>query len=432
MFIGQNQLGYIRGRAIGWAMYYGAISDMILVSSKSAVENYESILKQGFEDESLMAKVNANLAEALTVEGNSPEKAESYAKESLQLSRKLKDKIGEANALRVLSKTERQQWKIDSAKSNLGNALSIVRSLKYKYDEGVMYAEFGTLALEVEDYKASKDYLERALALVEQRDVFKLNQASVLMQFGFALAHLGEFERSEKVIQYGQEITKTIGYRRVEYLCIAYQGLAASYQGNHQLAINLLTQAQDNLGDLQFANDQAVVLVFLGNVYLRLAFYEKAVELASKAYTLNKKDLSTLFLRIRANIKLKNYERASQDILTAESTEHQNPFINLLKGKLLLFQGSYQAAYESLQKFRNFSIINPFVHFYLGLVLIALGQRESSIEIIRKGLAVTYLAIDIDEILGEIKELQSEKKEFSDMVDVIEIIRSWQPKNNPN
>jgi len=408
------------------------LADDHIFSAEEGNKIYEDILNQNYDDSTLRIRTKMELGDGLATSSQYISKGLIYLKDALTEARNKNNKLLESGILLKLSSVERKLWDIETAKTHLNQVFVITKNLKTAENWPSIYLSYGEISDATEEYESAKQYYLQAISNARSSPILSNGTvvARSLLSLSSVLSNLGEFSDAESYLQQARSIYDNIGEVLGQQDCLIMSAYIAYRKKDFNLALKILEQADNLYKNIKGPQDKIHSL--RGNIYYAIKSYDEAIDAFTKAYNMDAFYPPHLLNRAKVYLRTREMQRASADIQLANNIKSLNPYIKIMEGNLLIFQGKYDEAlisYESCPKLSKHFIE---YNWGMGMIYIGLNQFDKAIESFKDGLSRTYLEITIDHLLDNITQLREQSREINDnekIEDIINIIMAWQPAN---
>jgi CHAT domain-containing protein/uncharacterized protein HemY len=221
-----------------------------------------------------------------------------YLEQALALARRLENRLGEANTLLDLGKACSMANQNDKAVSYYDQALAMYRELKDRGREGWALFSLGNSWLRLSQFERSISYYEQALAVyreLKDRD----GEGPAVQNLGTAYAGLSQYEKAifywEQALEISREVNNRIGRiplaarnRSGEGIALATLGEAYLWLSQYEKAISYFEQALAIPREAKDRDLEGDYLNSIGVAYSRLGQYEKGIGYCEKALAIHR------------------------------------------------------------------------------------------------------------------------------------------------
>lgn len=292
---------------------------------------------------------------------NSPKKSITFGEQALELSRALKDRKGEAAALRNIGAADRILGNHDKTLDYYQKALTIYKSLKDKKGTGSLLHNIGILYWNLSDYPKALEYLKKSLAIAEELD-FKTGIASSLNIIGVIHDDLSNFDKALEYYLKSMKLYEEMGNKKgyailLNNVGIVYRKLnrldkARDY---YEKAIKIEKELGNNEGVGRGLNNLGVVYESLKEYPKALDYYLRALKIKKEAG--NKQKIASSLMNIgNVYTRLEEYDNAlecyRESLKIRREIGEKKGMCNTLKnlGKFYTKQGNYGKALTYLEQ----------------------------------------------------------------------------------
>jgi CHAT domain-containing protein/Tfp pilus assembly protein PilF len=335
-----------------------------------------------------------------------PEKALPYLEESLEISKRLRDRPGESQALLYLGLAQRAAFQYEQARQYMQQALAIRRELGDKVGEADILQHLGSLhSGGFQDCDKAREILEQALA-IKSASPDREGESAVLSSLSTAHLCLGN---NEKVIEYSERalaIKKELNDEAGQILFLNSIAGAYGNSGLFEKARGYYERALAIAREKRLASEEASTLGMLANNYDSLEQYEKALELYEHTLAIAKRineltllkhtlrSTASVYARLKQNDKALEYYkqalalcRESKDIAGEVSNLHS---LGLFHASLRQFEQARTHYEQALALARNHRLPNSEVYLLssIGNLYNSLGQYEKALDYHEQALAL--------------------------------------------
>ncbi|NES64943.1 MAG: tetratricopeptide repeat protein [Okeania sp. SIO2D1] len=207
------------------------------------------------------------------------EKAIDFLERSLTISRKIKDKQGEANSLRNLGNAYYFLGEYEKAINFLEQSLAISQDgdITDRQGEANSLRSLGNVYSNLGEYEKAINFLKQSLA-ISREITDRQGEANSLRSLGNVYNYLGEYEKATDFLEQSLAISREITDRRGEAAALGSLGLVYDRLGEYEKATDFHQQHLAISREIKNRRGEAAALGNLGNVYNYLGEYEKATD----------------------------------------------------------------------------------------------------------------------------------------------------------
>ncbi|MCD4746249.1 MAG: tetratricopeptide repeat-containing sensor histidine kinase, partial [Bacteroidales bacterium] len=365
------------------------------------IDSLESILHTVTKEDKI--KILNKLS--FTYRVKSPEKTLEYGQQALELSEKLKNKIGKYNSLSYIGLGYRYLSNYEKALSYQLKALSIANELGDEKRIAVEYNRIGIIYKKTGNYDKALEYYLKSLKIREETGKSS-SIASLLNNIGNIYFKRGDYEKAleyyfktlnirndiaaehpenisnkeglsyilnnigniylklenyDKAIEFNQQslkIKKEIGNKYGIATSLGNIGEAYLYLGNYQIALEYLQNALNLEEEMGNKSGIANIFNYIGSIYTKIRNFDKALEYISKSMIIRKEIgdkygiISSLINFSNIQIILGNYNNALKYLDEALVLAREENLLNKIKkiysnySDIYISIGKYQKALE--------------------------------------------------------------------------------------
>ena len=214
-------------------------------------------------------------------------RAERFGKEALSLSKRLKDRRSEGNALGNLGIAYANLGETRRAIEFYEQVLAIDREIGDRRGEGADLGNLGSAYDDLGEYRRAIQFHEHAL-VIDREIGDRRGEGQDLGNLGVAYKNLGEYRRAIEFYEQHLAIAREIGDRRGEGNALGNLGVAYKNLGETRRAIEYYEQAlviEREIGDRR---GEGHALGNLGVAYRSLGEYRRAIEYYEQALVIQR------------------------------------------------------------------------------------------------------------------------------------------------
>jgi len=280
-----------------------------------------------------------------------------FYRESLELSRVIGDRWGEAISLRGLGVAAFNQGELEQAQTQLTESLTLFQTLQDSWGQGAVSLNLGWLASNGDEHETTATYWEEGLRLFRQVGdrwgmgvslsalsyltrfhgdygrAAKLSKESLglfrelgdkagiavsLVRLGSVAFRRGDYKQANELLEEGEAIEKELGSRWGAVQGQAIRGLIAIYQGNYAQAASLLNDGLTSALEIVDREDADFLLSYLALLAYYQCEHDRAAALWQETLTLYRARNDRVGLAYAQNflglieICRRSYERANE------------------------------------------------------------------------------------------------------------------------
>jgi tetratricopeptide (TPR) repeat protein len=205
------------------------------------------------------------------------DRAIEWHEESLEVSRRLDDKPGEASALNNLGLVEWSKGNLDAAAGFYEQSLSIRHELGFPYEIAVILNNLGNVYVMKGDLEKSLDYHERSLRTREELG-FKPDLAMSLINVGSVLQTRGNLNQALEYYHRALVIYEEMGAK--QSIALVFNNLGSAYQlrGDISQSLDYHQRSFELRRELGNNQDIAQSLLNIGEIHQMKGELEQALE----------------------------------------------------------------------------------------------------------------------------------------------------------
>ncbi|MDA0267813.1 MAG: tetratricopeptide repeat protein, partial [Cyanobacteria bacterium] len=205
------------------------------------------------------------------------QRAIDFQQQSLEISREIGDRKGEANSLSNLGSAYHSLGDYQRAIDFYQQFLEIKREIGDSHDKATSLNNLGNAYQSLGDYRRAIDFHQQSLAI--KREIGDRNgEADSLNNLGNAYQSLGEYRRTIDFHQQSLAIKREIGDRHGEAQSLNNLGAAYQSLGEYRRAINFHQQSLAIKREIGDRNGEANALNNLGAAYQSLGEYRRSID----------------------------------------------------------------------------------------------------------------------------------------------------------
>jgi signal transduction histidine kinase/Tfp pilus assembly protein PilF len=256
---------------------------LLSLNGQTRIDSLENELKNLPADTN---RVNFLCELSFDIFTSSPEKAEQYAFEAIELGKKLNFERGVGRAYSKLAITYHIRGNHERAFENYQNALESYTKIDDKLGVAKIFNNLGILFLDQSNYEKSLEYYLNALRVFEQKGI-KISSAGVLNNIGEIYEKLGNQDKAFEYFNKSFEIYNGLtGYAREKAHVLINIGRINFTKNDSNSALNYYQQALNislNLNDKYYI---AVCKTNIGEIYFKKNNFSKALDYYNESLVL--------------------------------------------------------------------------------------------------------------------------------------------------
>jgi tetratricopeptide (TPR) repeat protein len=218
----------------------------------------------GLSRDELVVALTAGLVDLLRTDGPWTQ-AQALHTAALAAAQRLRDKLGQADALTEMGILQRLTGRLAGAARDLEAALNLFRDLDDRNGQASALAELGSVRAATGDILGAIRDQEAALHLRRDLDD-RRGLASVLGQLGTVRATSGDYAGAVRDLEAALDLSRDLGDRNGQASALRQLGTVRHVTGDHVGAAQDLEAALDLFRDLDDRRGQAHALNMLGDV----------------------------------------------------------------------------------------------------------------------------------------------------------------------
>ncbi|MBD2210222.1 tetratricopeptide repeat protein [Nostoc linckia FACHB-104] len=339
------------------------------------------------------------------------QRAIEFLQQSLDIKREIGDRNGEGKSLGNLGNAYNSLGEYQRAIEFYQQSLDIFREIGDRKSEGNFLNNLADVYNSLGRYQKAIEFFQQSLDI--SREIGARNgEDAVLIGIGNVYKSLGEYQRAIEFFQQSLEINREIGNRNGEGTSLGNLGNTYNSLGQYEQAIEFLQQSLDISREIGARKSESNSLISLGNVYYSLGNYQRAIEFFQQSLDISREigarnnegaslgNLGTAYNSLGQHQRAIEFYQQSLDI-AREIGDCNNEGLyltNLVNSYLSL--GEYQRAIEFCQQSLDLSkAIGNCKNE--GLSLMNLGIAYSSLEEYQRAIEFYQQSLDIFRKIGD-------------------------------
>ncbi|MDQ6693046.1 MAG: tetratricopeptide repeat protein [Chloroflexota bacterium] len=214
-------------------------------------------------------------------------RARTALEESVEMFRKLQDKVSIAHSLRNLGNEARLRGDYDTAYSSFKEGLAIARELRDKWSIANFLSDLGIVTQTLGDDAAAGSLYEESLQIKRELGD-KRGIAMTLVNLGELARAAGQYEPAYALYSEGLTLARELGDRSGIGMVLHNLGHVAYHREEYEHALDLFTESLSIFYELRNKRDVAYCLAALGGLFGAQGRPERAVVLFSATQALSK------------------------------------------------------------------------------------------------------------------------------------------------
>ena len=216
------------------------------------------------------------------------DKAMFHYEKAYELSKKIKDREGEAIALGNIGTEYQAKGELDKALEYYSQALEIDRKIGYIQGEVIALGNIGIVYQDKGDLDNALEYLSQALE-INRRIRHIQGEASNLGNIGIVYQAKGELDKALEYYSQALEIDRRIGYIQGEANQLGNVGIVYQLNGDLDKTLESYSQALEIFRKIGYTQGEATVLGNIGNVYRLKGDLDNALEYYSQSLEIDRR-----------------------------------------------------------------------------------------------------------------------------------------------
>ncbi len=227
-------------------------------------------------DKKMTVKIKHRLGIIHQLLGKWPE-AEKELEQSIEISRKVDDRLYLANSFRLAGGIKLAKGDIRKALDYFNSAMNIFREKGDRRGMAIINGFIGNYHLLREEYsKALKNYQQQMRLFRELND--KRSLALITGNIGLVFKNQGKYDRAMKYYMKSRKISENIGDKEAYRNAVGNIGNLFYKQGRFDKALELLCQDREISKAIGDKSGYAVAIGNIGNIYMSLGEFDRAIE----------------------------------------------------------------------------------------------------------------------------------------------------------
>ncbi|WP_448520177.1 tetratricopeptide repeat protein [Rhodoflexus sp.] len=394
-------------------------------NNKAIADSLLQLLPQSINDTFRIQILNEL---SFTTSHNEPAASYNYAKEALELSRKLSYQRGESTALGLIGTFYERLGDYAMALDYKLQALKISEQINIRSAQARSYNSIGILYFRQKQYEKALNYYEQALQLALEQQQEEA-AAVYLLNIGEAYQEIGQYD---KAVEYQEKSMKISRLDPNMQDCVAFSlGIIGKCRLAEQRYNDALRNIEESLKIFRSIEDRASVaeyLIQLGMIYKQLKNYPQALAHLTEAIALScelqnkifEKDAEAVLAEVYAlqgNYK-EAFEAQKRYLALHEAIFNENSTRQMSQMQTIYDTQKKQAQIEILQKDKQLKeeearVAHTITYFFLALVLMATALLGVVYRSNRQQQKANQLLTDKNaEIANKNIELEQQKEEI--------------------